>query len=89
MALASDHISILLPLGVAVTLTFATTIIQGLLLMPIIHFVRFELRIGRAGVRFWRDVGVIGGATLVALAAHVVAIGMWALVFRVCGGAPG
>jgi hypothetical protein len=85
MALASDHISILLPLGVAVTLTFATTIIQGLLLMPIIHFVRFELRIGRAGVQFRRDLAIIAGATLVALAAHLIAIGIWALVFSVCG----
>jgi hypothetical protein len=66
-------------------MTFATIIIQALFLMPIIYFVRFELRIGRAGVRFWRDVGVIGGATLVALAAHVVAIALWGLLFRFCG----
>ena len=83
--MAADHISILLPLGVAVTLTFSTVIIQALFLMPIIHFVRFELRLGRAGVHFWRDVGIITGATLAALAAHVVAIGMWALVFSFCG----
>ena len=85
MAMASDRVAILLPLGVAVTMTFATIIIQALFLMPIIYFVRFELRIGRAGVRFWRDVGVIGGATLVALAAHVVAIALWGLLFRFCG----
>jgi hypothetical protein len=85
MTMAADHISILLPLGVAVTLTFSTVIIQALFLMPIIHFVRFELRLGRAGVHFWRDVLIITGATLAALAAHVVAIGMWALVFSFCG----
>src|SRR5215475_12346669 len=80
-----DHISILLPLCVAVILTFSTVVIQALFLMPIIHFVRFELRLGRAGVDFWRDVRIITGATMVALAAHVVAITIWALVFRVCG----
>jgi len=85
MAMAPDHIAILWPLSVAVTMTFSTIIIQALFLMPIIHFVRFELRIGRAGVHFWKDVGIIGGAALVSLAAHVVAIGLWGLVFTLCG----
>jgi ion channel len=86
--MASDGIAILLPLGVAVTMTFSTIIIQALFLMPIIHFVRFELRLGRAGVHFWRDVGIITGATLLALAAHVLAIALWGLVFRFCGEFP-
>src|SRR5882724_8854584 len=85
MASSPDHIAIVLPLGVAVTLTFSTVIIQALALMPIIYFVRYVLRRGRAGVRFWKDVGIIAGATLIALAAHVVAIATWALVFSVCG----
>jgi hypothetical protein len=53
--------------------------------MPIIHFVRLELRLGRAGVNFRRDVAIITGATMVSLAAHVVAIVIWALVFSLCG----
>src|SRR5689334_1150594 len=85
MAPASDHIAVLLPVGVAATMTFATVIIQALGLMGIIHFVRFELRLGRAGVRFWRDVGIIAGVALAALAAHVVAIAAWGLVFHLCG----
>lgn len=76
-----DRVAILLPLGVAVTLTFCTVIIHALLLMPIIYFVRYELRHGRAGVLFWRDVGIVAGATLVALAAHLIAVTTWALVF--------
>jgi hypothetical protein len=82
---ASERIAVLLPLGVAVTMTFSTVVIQALSLMPIIHFVRFELRLGRAGFHFWRDVGIITGATLVALAAHLAAIVMWGLVFSFCG----
>jgi len=66
-------------------MTFSTVIIQALALMPIIYVVRYELRRGRAGVRFWRDVGIIAGATLVALAAHLVAIATWALVFSLSG----
>jgi hypothetical protein len=85
MAPSPDRVAILLPLGVAVTMTFSTVIIQALALMPIIHFVRYELRLGRAGVLFWRDVRIVAGATLVALAAHLVAIATWAVVFSSCG----
>src|SRR5262249_9619082 len=85
MAAGPDRVAILLPLGVAVTMAFSTVIIQALALMAIMRFVRHELRLGRAGVEFWWDVGIIVGATLVALAAHVVAIAIWGLVFRLCG----
>lgn len=80
-----DRVAILLPLGVAVAITFCTVIIQALTMMPMIYFVRYELRLGRAGVRFWKDVTIVAGATLVALAAHLVAIATWALVFSLCG----
>jgi hypothetical protein len=85
MTPSPDRVAILLPLGVAVTMTFSTVIIHALALMPIFHFVRYELRHGRAGVLFWRDVGIVAGATLVALAAHLVAVATWALVFTLCG----
>jgi hypothetical protein len=80
-----DRVAILLPLGVAVAITFCTVIIQALAMMPMVHFVRYELRLGRAGVRFWKDIAIVTGATLVALAAHLVAIATWALVFTLCG----
>ena len=80
-----DRVAILLPLGIAVSITFCTVIIQALAMMPMIYFVRYELRLGRAGVRFWKDVAIVAGATLVALAAHLVAIATWALVFSLCG----
>jgi hypothetical protein len=51
-----DCVAILLPLGVAVTLIFCTFVIHALALMPVVYFVRYELRLGRAGVLFWRDV---------------------------------
>jgi len=85
MAPATDRIAILLPIAVAVTMTFSTVVIQALGLMGIIRFVRFELRLGRAGVQFRRDVGIIAAVALVALAAHVVAIATWGLVFSLCG----
>jgi hypothetical protein len=83
-----DRIAILLPLTVAVPLTFFTVIIHGLALLPIGYFVRYEFRIGRAGVLFWRDVRIVAGVALVALAAHLIAIAMWAVVFTLCGEFP-
>src|SRR5215510_8139286 len=80
-----DRIAILLPLGIAMSITFCTVVIHALAMMPMIHFVHYELRLGRAGVRFRRDVAIVAGATLVALAAHLVAKTIWALVFRFCG----
>ena len=80
-----DRVAILLPLGVAVTLTFCTVIIHAMALMPIIYFVRYELRHDRAGILFWRDVGIVAGVTLVALAAHLIAVAAWAVVFTLCG----
>ena len=80
-----DRVAILLPLGLALTLTFCTVIIHALVLMPIVYLVRYELRHGRAGVRFWRDVGIVAVVALVALAAHLIAVATWALVFTLCG----
>jgi hypothetical protein len=80
-----DRIAILLPLGVAVAITFCTVVINALAMMPMIYFVHYELRLGRAGVRFWRDVALVVEATLVAFAAHLVAIATWAMVFSLCG----
>jgi hypothetical protein len=85
MELSPDRVAILLPLGIAVSITFCTVIIQALAMMPMIYFIRYELRLGRAGVRFSKDIAIVAGATLVALAAHLVAIATWALVFSLCG----
>jgi hypothetical protein len=94
MTPAPDSGAILLPVGVAVTLTFCTVIIHALLLAPVIHLVRYEVRSRRADAlgpvtvrRFpvWRDVGIIAGATLVALSAHLIAVATWAWVFTLCG----
>jgi hypothetical protein len=51
MAPSPDRMAILLPLGVAVAISFCSVIIHALGLMPIVHFVRRELSHGRAGVR--------------------------------------
>jgi hypothetical protein len=76
---------IALPLIVGLPTTVATIFIHALALTTIIHFVRRERRLGRAGVSFLEDVTIVARATLVALAAHLVEMAVWALVFEFCG----
>jgi hypothetical protein len=85
MTPSAAKLNLLLPLGIAIAITFCTVVIHALAMLSVIHFVRYELRVGRAGVRFWRDVVIVAGAVLVALCAHLVAIATWALVFSLCG----
>jgi len=76
---------ILLPLGIAIAITFCTVVIHALVMRPIVYFVHYELRVGRAGVQFWRDVVIVAGAVAGALCAHLIAITTWGLVFSLCG----
>src|SRR5262249_62317116 len=68
-----DRIAILLPLGIAMSITFRTVVIHALAMMPMIHFVHYELRLGRAGVRFRRDVAIVAGGRPVAPPRHIMA----------------
>jgi ion channel len=85
MASSPDRLAILLPLGMAVAITFCTVVIHALVMMPIVYFVHYELRVGRVGVRFSKDVVIVAGAVLVAFCAHLVAIATWAFVLDLCG----
>ena len=85
MARSADRVATLLPLAVAVLLTLFTVIIHGMAVMPIGYFVRYEFRIGRAGVLFWRDVRIVAVVALIALAAHLFAVATWALVLTLLG----
>jgi len=85
MAPSADGIAVLLPLAMGVGTTVCTIFVHALALITIVHFVRHERRLGRAGVRFSRDVTIVAAATLLALAAHLVEITAWAVVFALCG----
>jgi hypothetical protein len=84
MAPSHDGIAIFLPLGVAIGIIFGTVFIHAFALIAIVHYLRREQQRGRTGVRFWRDVTIVAGAVLVALAAHLVEIAAWALAFVLC-----
>src|SRR5271157_5559586 len=81
----SNQVSVLSPLLVGVGTILCTIIVHALILGMVVTQVRRDLQRGRAGAGFWTDVPIVAGATLLALVAHLVEIGLWALVFDLCG----
>jgi hypothetical protein len=88
MAVAQNGINIFLPTVVGSATTIVTIVIHALALRIVIQFVRHQRLLGRAGVHFWMNVSIVAGATLLAFAAHLAEIALWALVFVLCGEFP-
>lgn len=84
-ASSTQEVAVALPLMVSLVMTLATIVIHAVALIAIVHFIRYHHRLGRTGVRFWRDVAVVSGAIFVAGLAHLVEVIIWSLVFVWCG----
>jgi len=83
-----QSIAIFVPLIVAMPTILATIAIHGVAVLSVVHLVRHEQRLGRAGIRFWRDLLIVSGVVLLALLAHLMEIAIWAVVFDFCGEFP-
>jgi Ion channel len=83
------RIPVFVSLAVGAIPTALTILIHALAVMATVNFVRRERRLGRAGVNFWNDLGIVTLAISFALAAHLVDIALWAVLFRICGEFPG
>jgi Ion channel len=79
------RIPILIPLAAGAIPTVSTILIHALAIIATVGFVRRERRLGRAGVNFWHDVGIVTLAISFAFAAHLIDIALWAVLFRICG----
>jgi hypothetical protein len=82
------RIPILFPSAVGAIPIVCTIFIHALAVMATVDFIRHERRLGRAGVNTWHDTGIVTLAILFALAAHLVDIALWALLFVMCGEFP-
>ncbi len=78
-------IEILSPLLVALAATFGTVVIHGFVVHTIIVTLRSNLQRGVLGARIWVNLTFIMGATLLALAGHLVEIALWAFALDICG----
>jgi len=79
------RIAILAPLGVGLVAVICTIMIHALPLSATVNFVRRERKLGRAGKSFWIDMGIVALAISYALAAHLMEIGLWAVLYVICG----
>jgi len=79
------RIAIVVPLIIGVSATACTIAIHGLAVLANLHFVRLQHTHGRAGVAFWIDLWIIATTMMIALAAHLIDICLWAVMFLLFG----
>jgi hypothetical protein len=84
----THRIAILIPLAVGACAVAFTIFIRALAVMATVNFVRHERRLGRVGAGFWIDIAIVALVIAVALAAHLIEIGFWAILFVFCGEFP-
>ena len=85
---AGIDVAIWIPLAVGAGALAATILIHAVAVTATVSFVRHQVRVGRAGAGFWIDVAIVAAAILFTLVAHLLEIGVWALLFIVCGEFP-
>lgn len=79
------RVAILAPLLAGGVAVICTIFIHGLLLSGTISFVRRETKLGRVGLSFWKDFGIAGLVISFASITHLIEIGLWAVLFVICG----
>jgi hypothetical protein len=79
------RIAVEIPLAASVGAVLSTIFIHALTVIATVNFVRREKRLGRVGTGFWRDFSIVTLAMSFALAAHLMEIAVWAVLFVMCG----
>src|SRR5215813_2251642 len=77
--------AILIPLLVGSSAIICTIVIHGMALSAGVDLFRRERRLGRAGTIFWKDVAIVTLTVTIALAAHLIEIALWAVLFLFSG----
>jgi len=67
-----EGMAIWIPLAVGASPMALTILIHTLAVTGTVHFVRHEVRVGRAGAGFWIDMAIVVAAIALALAAHLI-----------------
>ena len=80
-----DHVATLRPLAVGIVVVLCTIMIHALALAATVTLVRREQRLGLAGESFGTDLAIVVVAILIAFAAHLIEIAVWAGLFVICG----
>jgi hypothetical protein len=81
----TNRIAILIPLAVGAIAVLCTILIHALAVGATIQFIRYERRHGRVGSGLWIDLAIIVLVMLIAFAAYLIEIALWARLFVICG----
>jgi hypothetical protein len=79
------QVAIATPLAVGAGAVLCTIFIHAIALGATVNFFRRERRLGRAGMRYLIDLIIVVLIMSFAFVAHVIEIGVWALLFMICG----
>ena len=79
------QVAVLIPLGAAAIAVACTIIIRALAVIATVNFIRHERSLGRLGAGFLIDLSIVGLTISIELAAHLIEIAIWAVLFVVCG----
>jgi hypothetical protein len=80
-----NQVAVLVPLIVGCIAIGCTIVIHGAALAANLYFVRHERALGRTGARFWIDLMIVTVALMLSLLAHLIAIGLWAMLLVLFG----
>jgi hypothetical protein len=83
-----NGVEIWLPLAMGIAANVVTIVIHALGVTAMVNFVRHEERAGRLGAGFGTDVAIVTVVILLALVAHLLEIGVWAILLLQCGEFP-
>jgi hypothetical protein len=78
-------IALAVPLLLGLVAIVGSIVTHGLAVLAILHFMRRQSARGRAGAMFWTDLCIVTTAAMMTVAAHLIEIGMWASLLRLCG----
>ncbi|MDR3487698.1 MAG: ion channel [Bradyrhizobium sp.] len=80
----NHQFAVMLPLAVGVGAVECTIFVHALALTTTVNLFRYEKRRGRLGAAALNDFAIIALVMSVAFVAHLVEIGLWAVLFVLC-----
>ncbi|MGA7225340.1 MAG: ion channel [Candidatus Acidiferrales bacterium] len=85
MMIPGLRFALLKPLAVGAIPVVFTIFTHALAVMATLSFVRREKRLGREGKSFWNDFVMVMLTMTFTMAAHLIEIAWWAILFIFCG----
>src|SRR5215471_11309444 len=80
-----DRVAVLIPLIVGSSAILFTLVIHAAALAANLRFVLHERRVGHVGVSFLIDLRIVATAVMLLLTAHLIEIGVWAVLLVLIG----